>query len=670
MSKTPRNPNSLARREFLAGLGVAGASLGYSVMVKADETLSPQLARTAANPAEIKKAFERIAPPGDQPRRLDGEPNMTLVELECDLFIAGGGLAGVCAALAAARHGLKVVLVQDRSRLGGNASSEVRMHIVGADNHGSRAGWREGGLIEELRLENAAQNPHHAWELFDFMLYDKVITEKNITLLLDSVLYAASTKDQTIEQVMVRCDKTEHLYRIKAKQFADCTGDGRLALEAGASFWWGAEGRDVYNESLAPLKTSPETLGSSILFTSRKYDKPVPFTPPTWARKVEKKHLRFRGVRSWEYGYWWIEWGGMLNTIRDGERIRFELLAIVMGVWDYIKNSGEHPTSANWGMNLVGMIPGKRESRRVKGDHTLTQQDIMGLNGDFEDGVCIGGWPFDNHPPSGFDNPDIPPFVSVKVAEVYNIPYRCLYSKDIKNLFVGGRLISTSHVGFTSTRVMATCAATGQALGTAAALCVKNSLQPRGLYEDKAKLGELVQTLLRDDQTIKNRKNADPKDLARSAKVTASSEFETSKAVNVINGLVRDMSGKWDNRWAGKLEGEANGAWLQLAWDKPQKISQVQITFDSGFHRELTLTEDIGKQNRQVAGPQTETVKDYAVQVRKAGSEWATVAQVKGNYQRVRRHNFEAQEVQAVRLVVTATNGSKEARVYEVRCYA
>ncbi|MCA9443108.1 MAG: FAD-dependent oxidoreductase, partial [Candidatus Omnitrophica bacterium] len=104
---------------------------------------------------------------------------------------------------------------------------------------------------------------------------------------------------------------------------------------------------------------------------------------------------------NWEYGYWWIEWGGEHDTIRDNERIRFELLSIVMGVWDYIKNSGDHPDSANWGMDWVGMIPGKRESRRVIGDHILTQSDLMGLNGDFEDAVAIGGWPFDNHPPSG-----------------------------------------------------------------------------------------------------------------------------------------------------------------------------------------------------------------------------------------------------------------------------
>src|SRR5262249_22186197 len=152
----------------------------------------------------------------------------------------------------------------------------------------------------------------------------------------------------------------------------DCTGDSRLGLETGADMRHGREARAEFNETLAPEKADAQTLGSSILFTSRQYDGPMPFTPPKWARKVSKDHLRFRSTKSWEYGYWWIEWGGHLDTIRDNEQVRFERLSIVLGVWDYIKNSGNHPESANWAMDWLGMIPGKRGSRRLNGDHVLT----------------------------------------------------------------------------------------------------------------------------------------------------------------------------------------------------------------------------------------------------------------------------------------------------------
>src|SRR5262249_27325880 len=152
----------------------------------------------------------------------------------------------------------------------------------------------------------------------------------------------------------------EHLYRIKAHIYCDCTGDSRLALESNAEMRWGREQRSEFGESLAPEKADTETLGSSILFTSRLYQKPMPFTAPSWARKVTKEQLKFRKIDSWEYGYWWIEWGGNLNTIRDNEKIRFELLAITMGIWDYIKNSGQFPDAKHWAMDWVGMMPGKR----------------------------------------------------------------------------------------------------------------------------------------------------------------------------------------------------------------------------------------------------------------------------------------------------------------------
>ena len=229
----------------------------------------------------------------------------------------------------------------------------------------------------------------------------------------------------------------------------------------------------------------------------------MPFTPPRWARKITRDMLRFRDITSWEYGYWWVEWGGDLDTIRDNERIRFELLDISLGVWDYIKNSGEQPSSANWALDWLGMVPGKRGSRRMDGDYTLTENDCMGRNGDPPDGVCIGGWPMDDHPPGGFDRPDLKPNTVTVPPLPYNIPLRCLYSRNIANLFMAGRNISASHVAFTSSRVMATCSAIGQAVGTTAALCLEHKLLPREFASSPPRVGDLRQVLLRDDQTIR-----------------------------------------------------------------------------------------------------------------------------------------------------------------------
>jgi hypothetical protein len=652
------------RREFLSRVGF-GSLAGYSIVVLADE--QPLVAGEGRSVEEIRTELARIAPKGGERTAAPNEPHMTLVKLACDVFVAGGGLAGVCAAVAAARNGAKVVIVNDRSRLGGNSSSEVKMHVVGANHHKSRPGWREGGLIEEFRLDDAANNPQRCWELWDLLLYDKLVSEPNVTLMLDTAVFAADVKDGVIQRAWARSDKTEHLYEITAHTYLDCTGDSRLALEAGAEMRFGREARSEFGEPLAPEKPDEEMLGSSILFTSRKHEKPMPFTPPKWARKVTKDQLLKRPTNSWEYGYWWIEWGGQMHTIHDNERIRFELLSIVMGVWDYIKNSGKHPDSANWALDWVGMFTGKRESRRIVGDHLLTQFDLMGVTGDFDDAVCIGGWPMDDHPPGGFDRADLPPCVQVKTP-IYNMPLRAFYSKNITNLMMAGRNASCTHVAFTSTRVMATCAVMGQAAGTAAALASRYKLAPRQLYQDKAKLAELQETLLRDDQTIHGRKNLDAADLARRAKITASGEHEDAKAEHVTSGFVRDVEGQWVNRWGAEIGPE--GAWLELAWDEPQRLSRVQLTFDTGFHRELTLTSSNGINSSIIRAPQPETVRDYRLEYRSsAESKWEPLAAGKDNHQRLVRHEFSPVTAEAIRLVVTASNGDKFARVFEVRCY-
>ncbi len=344
------------------------------------------------------------------------------------------------------------------------------------------------------------------------------------------------------------------------------------------------------------------------------------------------------------------------------------LMAIALGVWDYIKNSGEHPDSATWALDWLGMIPGKRGSRRIIGEHILTEHDLMGRNGDFPDAVCVGGWSMDDHPPSGFDESQMKPARQIPPPFPYNIPLRCLYGRNIKNLMMAGRNISATHVAFTSARVMATCSVIGQAMGTVGAYCAQHNLLPRELAADQKRVEELQQILLKDDQTIRHRRNADPLDLARRAEVVACASIVDCDPPNVTNGLVRDLPGKWENRWGAEMTSE--GVYLELRWPAPQRIRHVQLTFDSGFQRPLTLTHEDSFNARMIRAPQPETVRDYELLYRMHGSkDWVSLARVSGNYQRLRRHDFEPVLAEALRLRITATNGSPIASLYEIRCY-
>jgi hypothetical protein len=215
---------------------------------------------------------------------------------------------------------------------------------------------------------------------------------------------------------------------------------------------------------------------------------------------------------------------------------------------------------------------------------------------------------------------------------------------------------------------MATCAVMGQAVGTAAALCLRQGLSPRQLTQQPERVAELQQVLLRDDQTIRHRRNEDPQDLARQAEVTASDALAEAPPEQVINGFVRDQPGRWENRWAARWKPE--GVFLQLTWAQPRTLRQVQITFDTGFPRELTLSQSDSVTAKMVRGPQPETVRDYALLYRGPGTaDWVSLVKVTGNYQRLCRHSFGPITTTALRLHITATNGDELVRVFEVRCY-
>jgi len=644
---------------------------------------------------------------------------VTAHRLTTDLLVAGGGRSGLCVALAAARLGTKVILVQDRPVLGGNASSEIRMHVVGAT--GLHAGLplvlepREGGLIEEIRLELAVRNPQRSPAVADLILYELCRAEPNLTLLLNTTVVGARVEGGRITDVVAERPSTEDRFTITAAMFADCTGDGRLGVEAGAPFRRGREGQDEFGETLAPATGDTKTLGSTILFQARKHDRPMPYVAPPWIRRFKAADFTLRPFGKsgsdlgLEYGYWWIEWGGCLDTLKDNERIRDELLAVTLGVWNYIKNESGLDV-ADWALDWIGFVPGKRESRRFVGQHVLTEGDLFASRA-FPDAIAFGGWPIDTHPPEGVDAPAEAPCTQNHLPWLYDIPLRSCVAPGVRNLFFAGRNLSATHLAFASTRVMATCAAVGQGVGTAAALALRAGIEPAAIADDAGLLERIQQRLLRDDAYLVGVRNTEAGDLGRAAAVRASSEQPGGEARLVLSGQTRAVHGPaaaaaiaaapHANQWESVLRELETGkvqalytsappdrafpgthrwmsdpraalpAWLELRWAAPVNAREVQLVFDTGQHRFLTLSQADGYTRRMHWGaPQPETVRDYRIEA-EMPSGWSVVHREQGNYQRRRVHRLAAPvAATALRIVVEATNGLDHARIFEVRVYA
>ena len=587
--------------------------------------------------------FDKIAP--RNAGFAAAERHMREVRLDTDVLVAGGGLAGVCAAIAAARHGARVVLVQDRSRLGGNSSSEVKMHVVGANQHTARPGWRESGLIEELRLADAVNNPQRCWELWDLLLYDKVVSEPNITLLLETTLYSATVKDGRITEAAARCDKSEHLYRIRAKIFCDCTGDSRLGLEAGAEMRTGREARAEFGESLAPEKPDNRTLGSSILFTSRLYRNP----DAVHAAEVGAQDHQGATAAPQDHESGNTATGGSSGAATTTSSPTTSASAsncssIVMGVWDYIKNSGDFPDSSYWAMDWVGMMPGKRGSRRLVGDHMLTQHDLM--QGSFADAVAIGGWPMDDHPPEGFDRPDLPPNTVLRAAGGLRHPAALALQPQHREPDDGRpqhqRQLRGVHLGARDGHLRGDRPGRRDRRRAVRGVSAYRRATWRAI---RRQIAQLQQTLLRDDQTIKGLTNQDPLDLARQATVTASAEAGAATAALLLDGHVRDIPDKKGDpaevhHWAapvsaGRPPGSSFAGTARSASAKSRSPSTAASNASSRLPRRNRRTSTC------CAPPQPETVKDYTVVARTADGAERVLATVKSNFQRLNRHRFE-----------------------------
>jgi len=448
--------------------------------------------------------------------------------VKSDVTVIGGGLSGICAAIAAARLGQKVALVQNRAVLGGNSSSEVRVWVCGATGHGVNRYARETGIMGELFIQNQYRNPEGNPYLWDVTLLEAVRAEPNLTLFLNTdvreVEAVGELDNRMIRNVTGWMMGSEREITFESEIFLDCTGDGLVGFLAGAAYRIGREARHEFAEDWAPKEADDITLGSTLLFYTKDTKKPVRFVAPSFAKDITTTSIPIkRVIRSGDSGchYWWIEWGGELDTVHDNEQIRDELWSVIYSIWDYIKNSGKFEAD-NMTLEWVGSIPGKREYRRFLGDSILTQNNVIAQR-PFEDRVAFGGWSIDLHPPQGMYATESGS-KHLHMDGIYHIPFGSLYSRNVSNLLFAGRNISATHVAFGTTRVMATCAVMGEAAGVGAALSVMKRITPRELRERH--LSELQQTMLRTDASIIGLRNEDVYDLARKGAVRVSSTMK------------------------------------------------------------------------------------------------------------------------------------------------
>ncbi len=572
---------------------------------------------------------------------------MRKVTHEADLCVIGGGLAGMCAAIAAARHGARVVLMQDRPVLGGNASSEIRMWICGAHQENNR----ETGIIEELQLENLARNPAPSYAMWDAVLYTAVAYQPNLTLLLNCSCRAAVTDAGRVREVTGWQLTTETEHTVRAALFSDCSGDSVLAAMAGADFRIGREAAGEHNEDIEPPVADKRTMGQSCLLQPRETPRPQPYAPPAWANYyASPEDLPYRTLHvGGGNNFWWIELGGEYDSIHDTEMLRHELLKVAYGVWDLVKNRGPQKDElANWALDWVGFLPGKRESRRCLGDHILTQNDVR-AEGRFDDVIAYGGWSMDDHHPGGVATREKPTIFHPAPAP-FGVPYRSLYSRNLDNLFFAGRNISATHAAMSSTRVMATCATMGQAVGTAAALALRHGLSPRGVYQER--LGELQQLLMDDDCYLPHHARAVP-ERSRTAKLTATE----GDPEPLRNGVDRPREGR-DNGWTGSV-----GASVTYAFASPAPLRQARLILDSDLNRQtknMPCSFLLNVENR--TAPAT-LVKDFRLEAQAPSGEWSEVARVTDNTQRLVRVPLDV-TARAIRFVPESTRGSEKAHVF------
>lgn len=529
--------------------------------------------------------------------------------INTELVVVGGGVSGTLAAVAAAREGVKTVLIQDRPVLGGPSSCECSdgsgKMVLGAPNYCNRNA-REAGLVEEIRNFHTRRFIYGWRNHWSLSLRDFAEQEENLTLLMNCSVYDCCCENGVIKCVFARQGGTELEYTIFADNFIDASGDGALGFKAGAHFRMGREGKAEFNEPLAPDEPDAKTMGTSICFRAVDVGHPIKFEAPSWAYKINSDDdLPYRMHSNPVSGYWWLEYGGEVNTISDNEDIYKVLRSVLFGMWDHVKNGGDHGAE-NYAISWVASVGGKRESRRFMGDYILKQGDLL-EHPKFPDAVAYGGWPIDIHPPEGVfgkGHPgSTPPFI---YPGLFPIPFRSLYSRNISNLMMAGRNVSVTHVALGSTRLMATCGLLGQAVGTAAALLKKYHCTPRELYQKH--IAELRQLLHKRDAAVPGFPVHLPDDLAHNAHVSSDScyTFIMEDVERFIPLVAVDTPTKKFDPCDVAPEDRRIG--MKFLWDG-RKLEKIRFKFNNPTDKEFTallhLCSDFSAKKEFAAAEQT-----------------------------------------------------------------
>ncbi len=545
--------------------------------------------------------------------------------------------------------------------LGGNSSSEVRVWVSGAEGRDQR----ETGILEELMMENQYRNPMKSYSIWDHLLYDAARNTEGLTVLLNCSCLKCRMRENRLTSVTGWQTTTQKYHTVRAKVFADCSGDSILAPLTNAEFRVGRESCEETGEYIAPLKADRKTMGISCLLQAVEGDEEIPFTPCCDCMNVDGVLYGDRqpDLNKITENFWYLELGGNGDSIGNCESVRDSLLDLNRSVWNYIKNrSDKMDAYRNWYVDWMGMLPGKRESRRYIGDYVLTQMDIDS-GGVFEDEIAYGGWPMDLHPPDGFDA-DESPNVFHTVNGIYGIPYRCMYSKNIENLFFAGRNISATHVALGSTRVMGTCALLGQAIGTAAAIAVQKKLSPRLVGERE--IDALQQRLLWDDVYLPHIRRRVPA-LSLAAGLTADGENGEALRDGVDRPVAEDS-----HAWSCTV-----GDTATYSFAEAQYVGEVRLVWDSDLNREnLTDAECELKRNmfhnrssriEKVGMPRT-MVKAYRITAVTEDGTPSVIAESTDNHRRLCIHpaGCKAKRI-TLEILETWGNASVNVFAFEVR---
>jgi len=588
-------------------------------------------------------------------RELLGLPEKPAEAGEFDLVVVGGGMAGTCAAVSAARLGLTVALIQDRPVLGGNNSSEIRVHLGG--NIRQQPYPAIGGVVAELDSKKGG-NAQPAAYYADDKKQKVVEAEKNIRLFLNTHVSKVEKVGERIVAVVGKDIVTGKESRFAGRLFADCTGDGTVGYLAGADYRYGRESRAETGESLAVEKPDRQTMGTSVMWYSAVTEEPTKFPECPWAIQFTEKTYQKATAGNWNW-----ETGFRQDQITDFEKVRDHGLRAVYGNWAFQKNQAKDKDNyANRKLGWVAYVGGKRESRRLLGDVILRQQDVDELK-PYPDASVTTTWTIDLHYPiqsEHFPGEEFRSEAKFHKTKPYAIPYRCLYSRNVPNLFMAGRHVSVTHVALGTIRVMRTTGMMGEVVGMAAAVCKKHSSDPRDVYAKY--LDELKELMTRGvGKPVAETgaataapppawlKTAGPS-LARTAKVAVSGCLnEKQYPPSMINDGRIDVR---DNklRWVSDTNLPHT---VELTWEKPQTIGAARI-----------VTGQAGGAD----GPST-PITDFVLQYRD-GQQWKDVPGTKteGNEACDWHAKFPAVEARQVRLLVTAAPGDLT-RIWELELY-